>query len=106
MTYSEGFNEALVSQKVVLRDCEFVSDRGRVSRAARALAENLDLKGMSHEEILAALGPPWIEFGKDYPKALGMTLISVQINPDDPKARAEALRAIHADHNPHLFRDS
>lgn len=60
---------------------------------------------MTEDQILSVLGDAWVEMGKDYPKALGIALISQRIDPDDSVAQRYAIRAIHYAHNVELYED-
>jgi hypothetical protein len=77
---------------------EFLSDRTKAQVAGKKLAADRDFSGMTETEIIESLGANWGELGKDYPKALGWASVAAGIDPDDPKARGEALQGIFMAH--------
>jgi hypothetical protein len=64
------------------------------------MARLQNFQGLAHADIDSALGPPWSERGKDYPKTLGLALFRAGLDPDVPELRDAAVNAIFEFYNP------
>jgi hypothetical protein len=95
--------EALAPEGAILRQGQMLGDSIDAARVGSHLATTRNFQNMTAAEILAAIGPAWVEAVRDYPKALGEALARAGLDPDVASLRNDAVEAIIRFYDPLPF---
>lgn len=97
--YERGFCDALDALGMAPAYSGKISEKARAHNAGKKLAAETVASAAGSDQLMdraSVLGADWLEYGKSYPKTVGLALLKVGIDAESPEARSIAIEGVDA----------